>query len=88
MAQLVIDIPDELARELEAEAATQHASVSDVAAERLAAGSAPVRRGSPAALLRILSGPPVSEDAMEEFLEVLRSQEPPEKREILYPRRK
>jgi hypothetical protein len=89
MAQLVIDIPDELARQLENEAATQHASVSEVAAERLLAANPKPRPGSQAALLQILNQPrTVDDETMEEFLDVLRAQEPPEKRYILYPRKK
>ncbi|MBM3753243.1 MAG: hypothetical protein FJW38_04610 [Acidobacteria bacterium] len=89
MAQLVIEIPDELARQLEDEAAMQHASVSEVATERLLAANTQPRPGSQAALLNILNRPQtVDDETMEEFLEVLRAQEPPEKRYILYPRRK
>jgi len=61
MANLSIQMPDDLVRSLEEYAATQHKTVEALAVERLRAlveASLELRPGSPAAVLRALREPP------------------------------
>jgi len=61
MANLIIEVTDDLARSLEEIAAAQHKSIQDLAIERLSSLVAvgPERRaGSPAAVLRAMKDPP------------------------------
>jgi hypothetical protein len=62
VVNLIIEVPDELARSLEGIAATQHKSIQQLALERLSSlvtGSAPEpEAGSPAALLSVMREPP------------------------------
>ncbi len=61
MANLTIEMPDELARSLEEIAAAQHKSVQQLAIERLISlveGGPGDRAGSPAAVLRAMQEPP------------------------------
>jgi hypothetical protein len=61
MANLMIELPDDLARTLALIAAQQHTSVQQLALDRLRslaeAGTEP-RRGSPLALLQVMQEPP------------------------------
>ena len=61
MGNLIIDMPDDLARSLEGIAAAQHKTVQELAVERLRSfveGSVESRTGSPAAVLRAMREPP------------------------------
>ncbi len=61
MANLTIEMPDELVRTLEAIAAAQHKSVQQLAIERLSSlleNSTGDLAGSPAAVLRAMQEPP------------------------------
>jgi hypothetical protein len=61
MANLTIEMPDELARGLEGIAATEHKSVQQLAIGRLTLivdGSPEYRVGSPAMILRVMQEPP------------------------------
>ena len=61
MANLTIEMPDELARGLEGIAATEHKSVQQLAIERLTLivdGSPEYRVGSAAMILRVMREPP------------------------------
>jgi hypothetical protein len=61
MANLTIEVPDELVNSLEAIAAAQRKSIQQLALERLSSlveVSPEPRAGSPAALLRVLQEPP------------------------------
>jgi hypothetical protein len=61
MANLTIEMPDELARGLEGIAATEHKSVQQLAVERLTLivdGSPEYRVGSAAMILRVMQEPP------------------------------
>jgi predicted transcriptional regulator len=61
MANLTIEVPDELARRLEGIAAAQHKSVQQLAIERLSSlvdGSTRTLAGSPAAVLHAMQEPP------------------------------
>ncbi len=70
MANLTIEIPDELSRALKAIAVAQHKSVQQLAIERLESlleGSAGDRAGSPAALLRAMQESPHPAVAVDEL---------------------
>ena len=61
MANLIIEVPDDLARSLEGIAAAQHKSIQQLAVERLSSlleVSPEHRAGSPAAVLRAMHEPP------------------------------
>jgi hypothetical protein len=61
MANLIIEMPDDLVRSLEGIAAAQRKSIQQLALERLSSlveVSAEPRAGSPAALLRVMQAPP------------------------------
>ena len=61
MANLTIEVPDELARGLEGIAAAQHKSVQQLAIERLTLlveGHPEYRVGSAATILRVMQEPP------------------------------
>jgi len=61
MANLIIEVPDHLARSLEKIAATQHKSLQELALERLSSlveGSSTALAGCPAAVLRVMQEPP------------------------------
>jgi hypothetical protein len=61
MANLIIEVPDELARSLEGIAAAQHKSIQQLAIERLRSlleVSPEHREGSAATLLRVMHEPP------------------------------
>jgi hypothetical protein len=58
---LIIEVPDELARSLEGIAATQHKSIQQLALERLSSlvtSSPQPEAGSPATLLSVMREPP------------------------------
>ena len=70
MANLIIDIPSNLLRSLQAIAATQHTTVQELVIGRLRSvteGNLEPRQGSPAAVLRAMNEPPhlVSSDVDE-----------------------
>jgi hypothetical protein len=71
MANLIIEVTDDLARSLEGIAAAQHRSIQDLAIERLISlveGSPELRAGSPAAVLRaMLSSPHLSASDVDEL---------------------
>jgi hypothetical protein len=61
MANLIIEVPDDLVRSLEGIAAAQQKSIQQLAVERLASlveASPELRAGSPAAILRVMQEPP------------------------------
>ena len=61
MANLNIEVPDDLVRSLEGIAAAQHKSIQQLALERLSSlvkVIPEVRAGSPATLLRVMQEPP------------------------------
>jgi hypothetical protein len=61
MANLIIEVPDDLARSLEAIAAAQRKSIQQLALERLSSLveiSPDLRPGSPAMVLRAMQEPP------------------------------
>ena len=61
MANLTIEMPDELAHSLEGIAAAQHKSLQQLAIERLSSmveGGAGAPAGSPAAVLRVMQESP------------------------------
>jgi hypothetical protein len=66
MANLIIEVTDDLARSLEGIAAAQHKSIQELAIERLSSlveGSPEHRAGSPAAVLRAMQAPPHQSDS-------------------------
>lgn len=75
MANLTIEMPDELVRSLESIAAAQHKSVQQLAIEKLRSlveGSTQGHVGTPAAVLRAMQEPPhltaVDNDALDEAI--------------------
>ena len=61
MANLIVELPDDLALSLEGIAAAQRKSIQQLAVERLSSlveVSPEPRAGSPAALLRVMQAPP------------------------------
>jgi hypothetical protein len=61
MTNLIIEMPDDLARSLEGIASVQHTTVQQLAVERLRSlveGSREPQKGSPAAVLRAMMEPP------------------------------
>jgi hypothetical protein len=61
MANLIIEVPDDLARSLEGIAAAQHKTIQDLGVERwssLVEVSPEHHAGSPAAVLRAMQAPP------------------------------
>ena len=59
MANLIIEMPDDLVRSLEGIAAAQRKSVQQLALEQLSSLVIPkARAGSPAAVLRVMQEPP------------------------------
>jgi hypothetical protein len=61
MANLIIEVPDDLVRSLEGIAAAQRKSIQQLALERLTSlveVSPEPRAGSPAAILRVMQEPP------------------------------
>jgi predicted transcriptional regulator len=68
MANLSIELPDDLARRLEGIASVQHKSVQQLAVDQLTSLAEAVAPGSPAALLRaVLSPPYVSSEDVDEL---------------------
>jgi len=60
-SNLIIEMPDDLARSLEGIASTQHKTVRELAVERLRSlveGSLDPQKGSPGAVLRAMREPP------------------------------
>lgn len=58
MTSLTIEIPDELARDLEGIAAAQRKSVQQLTLERLGSIISEFRAGSPESVLRVMNEPP------------------------------
>lgn len=87
MANLILEVPDELVRGLEGIAATQCMSIQQLAVERLSslvAGHAEHQAGSAAALLRVMREPPnvSSEDVAELDAAILAGRLPVRKRDL------
>lgn len=63
MANLTIEMPDDLARSLEGIAAAQHKTVEQLTLEQLRSLIPEPRAGSPDAVLRVMQEPPHPSDA-------------------------
>jgi hypothetical protein len=87
MANLILEVPDELVRRLEGIAATQCVSIQQLALERLSslvAGHPEHQAGSAAAVLRVMREPPnlSSDDVAELDATILAGRLPIRKRDL------